>query len=359
VLRLIDAGKVKGSDKVSIILDPYLRRYGQGSLASIYGPHIENATVLDLIRMGAGIPDFEDSPLFDQWVLAPENSSHFQDYPYAALKWSVSEENRKGAVGSPGPLYCNPGTCTAYSSTSFEVAGLVIAAILHPNLPWYEVDLGAALFPDRTAYPSMSFPPKGNNSSAKLSTYLTVPGKSYGSAWGSTTIFDQHPTVLGWTCGNLVATPSDVAAYFYDLLDKDAMAEGPAPLLSQASITEMTTFRNLTKGWRSGKDDAIRYGAGLMNSTVGYSQKLDVHGHEGDTYGFMSAQGYLPLLKGAFSVAVNIENEDGEPMYRMECMLLQTVHHLIHGASPNSLGCDKSMASSKMQSLLSYSTVMV
>jgi CubicO group peptidase (beta-lactamase class C family) len=331
VLRLIDSGKVKAADKASALIDPYLSRHGYGSMASILGKDIDDATVLDVIRMSAGIRDFEDNFDFDMWSLASANSSHFQDYPYQAMKWSASALNRKYG----GPLWCPPGTCSAYSSTSYLVAGLVVAATLYPDLAWYDVDLGSALFTEPSAYPSMSFPPKGNRSAAKMSQYLTVPGKSYGSQWGGTEIFDQNPSIFGWTCGNMVATPRDVAKYFYNLLDSDA----PAPLVSQASRTEMTRFELLTKGWNSGRG-GLKYGAGMMELQYGRTQKLAVLGHEGDTYGFMSAQGYIPSLKGAFSIVANMENSNGAPLEDMACLLLQTINCAIGSASPGcSLGC--------------------
>merc|ERR1719443_1016748 len=63
-----------------------------------------------------------------------------------------------------------------------------------------------------------------------------------------------------------------------------------------------------------------------MNLHYGRTKKLHVLGHEGDTYGFMSAQGYIPSLKGAFSIVANMENSNGAPMEDMACLLLQTVY---------------------------------
>merc|ERR1711970_1351620 len=103
---------------------------------------------------------------------------------------SVSPEN----TGGGSPLYCNPGTCLAYSSTGYEVAGLLLAAVLNPQGEWYDFDLGSAVFEDRSAYASMSFPPLGAQNDkhpTKLSKYLTVPGFSVADTWPKTTIFDQ------------------------------------------------------------------------------------------------------------------------------------------------------------------------
>jgi CubicO group peptidase (beta-lactamase class C family) len=251
------------------------------------------------------------------------------------MSWSVSTQNTKGGA----PLYCDPGSCGAYSSTGYEVAGLLLAAVLAPSAAWYDFDLGSAIFEDRSAYPSMSFPPTGN-SSTKLSHYLTVPGTSVASTWPKTIIYDQNPSILGFTCGSMVASPRDVAKFFYHLLDPSAAHADPKPLISDASRAEMTNFQTLTTGWMGGR---LKYGAGMMNLTYGGHHvgpggtgRIHVLGHEGDTYGFLSTEGYVPALKGAFSVASNIDQE--QPMAAMACLLLQTVLTKV-GGSTVSLGC--------------------
>jgi CubicO group peptidase (beta-lactamase class C family) len=318
ILRLIDQGKVKETDKVSSIVDPYLQKHGKKSLAGFFGSAIANATVLELIRMGSGVRDFEDDFTLDQWVLAPGNSSKFWDYPFEAMSWSVGPQNTKGG----GPLYCNPGECTAYSSTGFEVAGLVLAAVLNPSGSWYDFDLGTAITDDRTSYPSMAFPPKGSSATDKLSAYLTVPGQSVASTWPKTTIYEQNPSILGWTCGNMVASPKDVAKFFYHLLDSDVAHTDPQPLISDSSRTQMTDMKKLTTGWNAGK---LEYGAGLMALSYGSSRssRISVLGHEGDTYGFLSSQGYVPSMKAAYSVATNVDNQT--PMEAMVRKMLATV----------------------------------
>merc|ERR1711920_969841 len=146
----------------------------------------------------------------------------------------------------------------------------------------------------------MSFPPTGN-STAKLSEYLTVPGTSVASTWEQTTIYDQNPSILGWTCGNMVASPRDVAKFFYELLDDTIEHDRTSQLLTDASRKEMVNFHTLTSGWNAGR---LKYGAGLMELSYGFSRENRVHvqGHEGDTYGFLSSEGYVPTLKGGYSV---------------------------------------------------------
>jgi len=333
VMRLVDSGRLRPNDTVSSIINPYLTAHGKPTLEHFFGQDVSAATVLDLIRMASGIRDFEDDYAFDTWMLSPQNSSKFWDYPYDAMSFAASPENTKGT----SPLYCVPGNCTAYSSTGYEVAGLVLAAVLNPDVEWFNFDLGSAVFAHRELYPSMTFPPQGNTSGVKLSDHLTTPGASLASTWEKTTIYDQNPTILGWTCGNMVASPKDVARFFYNLLDEDA-AGNSTGLLSSSSRKEMTDFKALTTGWGSGY---LRYGAGLMDLSYGFDYKnpqnrIKVQGHEGDTYGFVSSQGYIPSLKGAYSVVTNIDQS--RPMETMVCYLLQLVSTVI-GGSDTDLGC--------------------
>jgi len=281
--------------------------------------------VLQLIRMNAGIRDYEDSYDMDKLVL--EKGTAFWDIPYAAMNFSVSSENIQGGVKAgykgvgTGPLYCAPGACTAYSSTSFLVAGLVLVAVLQPSMEWYEFDLGSAVFDNRNEYPSLSFPPKAPSkylTDATISKYLTTPGQSVSSTWPKATIYEQDPSILGFTCGNMVGTPHDLAKFYYNLFGEVSRADGKR-LLSDQSIREMTDFQTLSAGWDAGY---MQYGAGLMN--IDYRTyrhpKMWVRGHEGDTYGFVSSQGYVPSLKGAYSVVVNVD--DSAPMESLTYSLL-------------------------------------
>jgi hypothetical protein len=318
VMQLIDAGKLNATDKVAMIVDPYLEAHGKPSLADFFGEAVSNATVLEVIRMGAGIRDFEDSFDFDTWVLG--NGSKFWDYPYDAMRFAVSHDNTKGG----SPLICNPGNCTAYSSTSYEVAGLVLVATLAPSVAWYDFDLGSAVFSNRSKYPTMHFPPMGNGT-AKLSQYLTVPGTSFASTWPKTTIYDQSPSILGWTCGNMIASPRDVAKFSFYTLDNKTAHNSADTLISDAARSQITSFQRLSKGWMAGR---LKYGAGMMQFSYA---GLPVLGHEGDTYGFLSTQAYVPTLGGSFSVASNVDVD--LPMETMVCYLLQVVMQQTGGSN--------------------------
>jgi len=325
VMRLVDSGLVQADDKAYVHIDPYMKSQGKPTLAEYFGEAVNNATVVDLIAMMSGIRDFEDDYTFDVDVLT--NGSQFWDYPYASMDFAISETNAKGG----GPLYFTPPHGMAYSSTGYEVAGLLLAAVREPSKPWYEFDFASAVFPDQTMFPNTSFPPYGKrngNSVHKLHHYLTVPGMSIASTWPTTTIFDQDPSFLGWTCGNMVASPTDVARFFYHLMDADASKEHT--IISDESRKFMSHMRTATAGWEANR---LVYGAGLMALQYGNYAHIDVTGHEGDTYGFVSSQGYAPSLKGAYSIVTNIDKNS--PLYDTVCLVMSTVHEYVTGKASN------------------------
>merc|ERR1712217_376509 len=101
----------------------------------------------------------------------------------------------------------------------------------------------------------------------------------------------------------------------------------------------MTQFQTLSTGWAAG---VLRYGAGMMDLYYGSFNKtlnqtgLNVHGHEGDTYGFLSSQGYIPALHGGYSVVSNVDNSG--PLYRVICYFLQTMNSAVTGEAAD-FGC--------------------
>ena len=102
-------------------------------------------------------------------------------------------------------------------------------------------------------------------------------------------------------------------------------------LASYLTSTPREKFVPLNKGWAAG---AIQYGTGLMIQAVSPSASLPPKigetatyvGHGGDTYGFLSENGYIPQLQAAMSV---IANEDGNGNFVKEvafCSALQILY---------------------------------
>jgi len=283
---MVDAGKVKLDDKLSTYVNPFLKRNNGTTLEDLYGSEMADATVLNVLRMEAGIPDFESasgSSNIDSQAL----NSHGEVFPpYAWMR------------AAAGNAVCTPGSCSYYSSNSYEVAGLLLTALQNPNGDWTDLDFGKAI---GGAYPSMKLPGK----EGQLKDTCSVAG--FSMRGGSTTLYTQNPSIMGWTCGGMNANTGDFAKFFYDLLDESS----PNQLVSAASRKEMTRLKPLSTGHFK-----VDYGAGLMDSaapqynkptTKGPDDWSYIVGHIGETFAFHAVNGYMPKAKAAISIVTNTD----------------------------------------------------
>lgn len=126
-------------------------------------------------------------------------------------------------------------------------------------------------------YPHSMFPAQG----VTHELGLTVPGLSL--MCGKAEIWNQDYSIMGWTCGNGMASARDVAKFYWDFL-------GPnRHLVSEDRVIEMMNFTFCDKGWAA---PYLMYGGGLMPSAVApwkdyppVNNTLNF-GHGGHTYGF-------------------------------------------------------------------------
>jgi len=287
VFRMADAGKFKMTDKVSKYVDPYLKRNNGTTLEDLYGTEISEATILHVLRMEAGLPDFEGAAgggSIDTQAL----HSHGEVFPpYAWMRAASSQQ-----------LVCSPGTCSFYSSNSYEVAGLLLAAVQNPSGDWDGLDLPALI--EGSRYPSMKLPGK----QGKLKDTMSVSGIS-GFRGPKVTLWNQNPSMMGWSCGGMMASTGDLAKFFYDLLDESS----PNKLVSDSAREEMSRLKVLSTGHFK-----VSYGAGLMDSapprynrptTKGPNDWGYIIGHIGETFAFHAINGYMPKAKAAISIVTN------------------------------------------------------
>ena len=134
VMRLVDEGKVRLSDRAADHIDGPLRKMKGNvrnlGLVELLGPKATNMTIGDVIRMRSGVADF-DIPSFDHELLIDEPSKVHS--PWEALSLVADFPAPDNCPESPGAIFnctfvCDPGTCTSYSSTNFILAGLVLLA---------------------------------------------------------------------------------------------------------------------------------------------------------------------------------------------------------------------------------------
>merc|ERR1719498_1031875 len=135
VMRMADAGKIKLDDKVTTYVNPYLKRNNGTTLEELWGANMTDATVLQVIRMEAGIPDFEFSQETNDTIDYEALMSHGEVYPPYAWMRAAADQ----------PAACAPGECSMYSSTAYEVAGLLVAAVQNPNGDYTDLNFTAAI----------------------------------------------------------------------------------------------------------------------------------------------------------------------------------------------------------------------
>ena len=133
----------------------------------------------------------------------------------------------------------------------------------------------------------------------RLSRWLTVQSAVL-VGHNVTPVLNQSASSLGWTCGNLVAPPLEVARFFWDLL-------GPQPrIVSRETLRAMMPDREFTNHWHVGSPN-YRYGSGLLWFMPPLSCSTPVcayTGHGGDTWGFVSANGFFEAIGVSMSLAM-------------------------------------------------------
>lgn len=331
VMRLVDRGKVSLDDLASDHIDAVMQRLNGTSMVGLFGDDAKSVTVGQLLSMQSGIGDY-DVKSFDDPLLAQGNSVHSVFEPLYAVGAFSSPNGCDPNHGQYCTFVCNPGKCTEYSSTNYILLGLLLLAHAPAGQQTVQTfDQLAALGLSPQDYPNTATPTQG----ALHKVGLTVGGDS--QYFGSPTeLYTQDASILGWTCGNVAASAHDTARFYYELL-------GRRSIVSQHSLKTMATTSTISRGWESGEID---YGYGLMIQNVSPKNarsKADPAaagsylGHAGDTYAFMSDNGFFPALNASISVISNEDFDPRFPTYVVTCKVVELVYAAL--GSPVDLKC--------------------
>ena len=152
MMRLVDAGLISLNDTAIEHADPFLRRItaNQSNLVTLLGPRMRNVTVGMLLGMKSGLRDY-DTPTLRAYQ---NNHPHLDMGPVRVL---IDFANRTDCGHTSCQWQCDPGTCGAYSSTNYVIAGLILAhhASSRP-VSWDAYDQRASLpsnLPEAMAFP--------------------------------------------------------------------------------------------------------------------------------------------------------------------------------------------------------------
>merc|ERR1712151_674801 len=167
--------------------------------------------------------------------------------------------------------------------------------------------------------PSTRFPDLHFANSGSIDKYLTVPG--YSTDNPDIPVAKQNANILGWTCGNLVGTTRGMASWMWDLLVARSV-------LGPTALPLMTDVQPISFGW--GKP-WLNYGSGLFVQQLDFTKLRHPYhigdwgttiGHGGDTYGYISDQGFIPQLNATWSWAAN--SDAGVSSFDVTCNIIRT-----------------------------------
>ena len=158
---------------------------------------------------------------------------------------------------------CPPGTCGEYASTGFEILGLALAEITGAH-NWWDYDQFSVL-PKKVKgnYNHTEFPIRG-----LCSKHPNIVHQ-YNAWWGEAkgwipqpnesikvniTDLDKDSCLNGWTCGNIAASPGDIARFHWDLHHGN--------IVSAESLKDMMHWTPMHVGW-----EPQLYGLAMMYET--------------------------------------------------------------------------------------------
>jgi CubicO group peptidase (beta-lactamase class C family) len=297
VMRLIEQGKFNLDDVALPLFDTLWTRLNGTSIVNALGPKIKEVTVRHLLGMRSGIPDFDN-----------DRSRQYQlNHPYEDM----------GPVKSMSFIFpvkdedwvCDPGTCGAYSSTNYELLGLLLAQQAGKH-SWdaYSQDMGLPQFAEMNSTKfALHGPCRRYSKVHAYSNEQTPPIDMY-----------DVSCTNGWTCGNLISNAADAAFFVRALL-----GEGER-VVKSSTQEEMLKTQQLDKVWSIG----LPYGLGLMDLGVQAGMEPGrLVGHGGETYGFNAYTAYSKSWDFGISVVANSENTNITTDIFVEAYL-EVVRHL-------------------------------
>lgn len=297
VMQLAAKGAFSLDEPMAPIVDAQLAAMKAGpfpamnftKLSDLYGPDVEKVRIRDLLAMQSGIPDF-DTANPNAGNLDPFRATVYahpdRDYSVPtlmSLPWVAKHK-----------LISTPGSGFHYSTTNFELLGLILAN--HAGVADYR-DLNQSFFiPDSLAEfaKKITWAKRGTPRDNKATPGYdrTIYNHQQPNVSGGVPVVDVHGVFAGWSGADFVGSPTVVAELGYALWGK------PAAIVPEA-------FRDQMIPHRFGFYGLASQNVGLMGITGNMLSRT--YGHLGATYGYDSIFGYSHDLELGIAIATNIE----------------------------------------------------
>lgn len=308
LLQYVEQGKISLDDLATDWVDDLLMAEGNITLSMVMGPPAQNVTIRDLLSMTSGMSDYDDA--YMKSYTKEHRGEDISPVDYL-LDVDGAETHDFSA--------CARRDCARYSGINYILVGYVLTK-LQGKKHWYELDQMEVFPPHlKDRYQDIRFSGPG-----PCSQYPEV-AHQYESELqeGVRHIQDSYELscLNGWTMGNIMTTPGDLATFHYDLHTLAPTGEG---FVSSETVKEMTKMRPMPKDdWCLTRDGTATcsYGMALNNeqawnelilegSTSGGAEDFEFIGHGGANWGAGAGPcGYHTRLK--FAVCFAFASSEG------------------------------------------------
>eukprot|EP00729_Bicosta_minor_P002189 gene2189-5403_t len=291
IMQLHEQKRIDIDAPIYQYVDPILTRLNKTTMLQLWNGDTtcHNITARMLMGMRGGIHDYNDT-----WY----QEVTIDDPSYDVSPFDLLHRLNKTWV-------CPPGTCGEYASTGFEILGLALAEITGAH-NWWDYDQFSVL-PKKVKgnYNHTEFPIRGLCSKHPniVHQYNAWWGEAKGwipqpneSVKVNITDLDKDSCLNGWTCGNIAASPGDIARFHWDLHHGN--------IVSAESLKDMMHWTPMHVGW-----EPQLYGLAMMYETC-EDFRFDIItytvGHAGADYGSLGMMsGYNPKYKFGISLVSN------------------------------------------------------
>jgi CubicO group peptidase (beta-lactamase class C family) len=318
-MRLVDAGVLSFDTPVAPIIDPLLKKMKSkdpaqdfDKLSDLWGREVSKVTVLDLLSMRSGVPDYDTATPSGKH---PTDSFRAECYANPTRSYTP-----QALISVPwirtGRLEFTPGVCNThkyhncYSSTNYVLLGLLLAAQSGAD-SWQDYSQAAALAPVLKDFSNLTFAVSG-----PPSAWTPVHGydvTKYNGNNRSIDVAEVAGVFGGWTASDIVFSAADAAKLMQDVY-------GPSyKLLSKPIVDKMYAESYIT-------------GYGLSTFNLTRLTPNDVaYGHLGATYGYQSVVVYVPSLELSITIGTNIETDYQSQPADAFCSVYNTAKAIILG----------------------------